>query len=156
MTSLMEMQGKSEAPSSGNTASLASSSTSASTDGNQGATLKAWRFNDQRVTRTVRQQKRKDPWVGKPRARPDQINRDQSNRSNKKRPNRSASAPAQDAPAKVVEEIPHTRALNLRRFAEVQKLPLQADLTVANEQEQVSVVIVYVHTLRVRDSADEY
>ena len=100
VASLMEqMQERSAASSSGNTASLASSSTSASTDGNQGATLKAWWFKDQRVTRAGRQQKRKDPRVGKPRARPGQINRDQSNRSNKKRPNDSASAPAQDAPA---------------------------------------------------------
>ena len=143
VTSLMEMQGKSAAPSFGNTASLASSSASASTDGNQGDTLKAWRFKDQRVTRAGRQQDRstrKDPRVGKPRAQPDQINRDQSDRSNKKRLNDSASAPAQDAPAQVAEEVPPTRALNLRRFAEVQELPLQADLTVTNEQEQVSVV----------------
>ena len=34
-----------------------------------------------------------------------------------------------------MEEVPPTRALNLRRFAEVQELPLQAAPTVPNEQE---------------------
>ena len=34
-----------------------------------------------------------------------------------------------------MEEVPPTRALNLRRFAEVQELPLQADPTVTNGQD---------------------
>ena len=122
-------------------------------------------ITDHRVTRAGRQltddrirsdrwKTRKDPRVGKPRVRPDQINRDRSkDRSNKKRPNDSASAPAQDAPAQVAEEVPLTRALNSRRFAEVQELPLQAAPTVANGQELRLRLVAVEHSSSVESSS---
>ena len=117
---------------------MASSSVSASADGNQDAARMPWRLKDRRITRAGRQQTndriRPDRWktrsdsrVGKPRIRTYQVNRD---RFNKKRPKASAPASAQ-----VAAEVPLTRASNLRRFAEVQELPLQVISTVANEQE---------------------
>ena len=155
VASLMEMQGSSAASSSGSTVSLASGSASASVDDNKDASLKPWRLKDQRINRVGRTDSRSragrqqvDPRIGKPRVRTDLANRDRSKgRSNKKRPNDSAAAPAQDAPAQAAEEASLTRALNLRRFAEVQELPLQVAATVANAQELRLRIVAVEHTM---------
>ena len=137
---------------------LASGSASASADDKKDAALKPWRLKDQRIHREGRtdsrsragRQQQADPRIGKPRVRTDLANRDRSkDRSNKKRPNDSAAAPAQDAPAQAAEEASLTRALNLRRFAEVQELPLQVAATVANAQELRLRIVAVEHSSNV-------
>ena len=156
----MEMQGSSAASSSGNTVLLASGSASTSVDDNKDAALKPWRLKDQRISRAGRNDSRSragrlqvDPRVGKPRVRADLANRDRSkDRSNKKRPNDGAAAPAQDAPVQVAEEASFTRALNLRRFTEVQDLPPQVAATVANEQELRLRIVAVEHSSNVEST----
>ena len=161
VASLMEMQGSSAASSSGSTVSLASGSASASVDDNKDASLKPLRLKDQRINRVGRTDSRSragrqqvDHRIGgKPRVRTDLANRDRSkDRSNKTRPNDSAAAPAQDAPVQAVEEASLTRALNLRRFAELQELPLQVAATVANEQELRLRIVAVEHSSNVESS----
>ena len=133
VTSLMEMHGSSVASSSDSMVLLTSGSASTN------AALKPWRLKDQRVSRAGRVdasttrsragRQQVDPRVGKPRDR----NRSKD-RPNKKRPNDNVAVPVQDAPVQDVEEA-HTRALNLRRFTDVQELPLQAEATDVNEHE---------------------
>ena len=60
--------------------------------------------------------------------------------------------PVQDAPVQDVEEASHTRALNLRRFTDVQELPLQAAATDANEQELRLRIVAVEHNSNVESS----
>ena len=52
----------------------------------------------------------------------------------------------------VAEEASRTRALNLRRFTDVQELPLQVAATVASEQELRLRIVAVEHSSNVESS----